>query len=412
MKRRVALVTHSFEGGGGVTTMARFLHRVLQESDTFEPTVFSLAISSRDSASVRLLNPASWLRGSECRAVEVGGIRYHHVGAFGAEFEFMRYRPRAALTELLRTFDLVQFVVGSPPWMCAAADVARPRFLWAATLTRADRASRLREASWPRRFWMELMTRAAERMECRGVRLADEIFALSPYSVENLRRLAEGRPVTLALCGVDTNHYQPGPAEGSPAWICVGRLDDPRKNIRLLIEAYARLVSRLPAAPELRLVGPHPGPAIVQLVEDRGLADRVRFLGSKTQAELPQLYRNALGFVLSSDEEGLGIVIQEAMAAGLPVVSTACGGPEILVEPDVTGLLVPPGDAAALAQALEALTVDQARRKRMAAAARRSAVERFGLDAGGVFLRAYERALSCGPESKSTAPVPSSPVRA
>lgn len=411
MKRRIALVTHSFEGGGGVSTMARFLHRVLQESDAFDPTVVSLAISSQDSASVRLLNPASWLRGAENRAAVAWAVRYHHAGAVGTELEFLRYRPRAPLTALLDTFDLVQFVVGAPPWMCAAAKVSRPRFLWAATLTRADRASRLRAASWPRRLWMELMTRAVERMERRGVRLADEIFGLSPYTVENLRRLAEGRPVTLALSGVDTNHFQPGPAEGPPGWICVGRLDDPRKNIRLLVDAYARLVSRVPAAPELRMVGPHPGAVIARLVEERGLVERVRFLGPKTQAELPGLYRNALGFVLSSDEEGLGIVIQEAMAAGLPVVSTACGGPEALVEPDVTGLLVPPGDTTALAQALEDLTVDQARRERMAAAARRAAVERFGLAAGGVFLRAYERVLSGGTATTGATPAPDLSVR-
>lgn len=393
MKRRIALVTHCFEGGGGVQTMVRFLYRVLRESDAFEPVIISLAMNARDKDSMRLAAPRSWLRAIGCQEKEWNGIPYQHVGTFGAELEFQRYRPRPSLSALLRSFELVQFVVGAPPWVCAAADSPRPRFLWVATTTRADRATRMREASLPRRLWMEMMTRIVERMERRGIGLADEIFALSPYTVDSLRRLKGSKPVTLAMCGVDTDHFQPGPAAGAPGWICVGRLEDPRKNIRLLVEAYARLTARTPNVPELRLVGPHPGAAISRLVAERGLTDRVRFLGPKTQAELPALYRDAIGFVLSSDEEGLGIVIQEAMACGLPVVSTACGGPEALVEPDRTGLLVPVGSVEGLASAMERLILDQAGRQRMALAARRTAVERFGLAAGGVFLRAYERVL-------------------
>ena len=63
--------------------------------------------------------------------------------------------------------------------------------------------------------------------------------------------------------------------------------------------------------------------------------------------ELVELYRGAALLALSSDEEGLGLVILEAMASGIPVVSTACGGPQTSVVDGETGFLTPVGDAAA-----------------------------------------------------------------
>jgi len=110
---------------------------------------------------------------------------------------------------------------------------------------------------------------------------------------------------------------------------------------------------------------------------------------------LAELYRNALFFVLSSNEEGLGIVILEAMASGLPVVSTACGGPATSLVHGETGLLTPVGDARALADAMQTLLGDSDLRRRMGTEGRRVAEERFSLAAAGkVFLDSYDEVFS------------------
>ena len=93
--------------------------------------------------------------------------------------------------------------------------------------------------------------------------------------------------------------------------------------------------------------------------------------------------------------QGLGIVILEAMACGLPVVSTDCGGPATAIVPDKTGLLIPVGDAEALAGAMCALLEDPAQRIRMGAAGRRRVEERFSIErAGLVYLEVYRRLLT------------------
>ena len=107
------------------------------------------------------------------------------------------------------------------------------------------------------------------------------------------------------------------------------------------------------------------------------------------------LYRHASLFVLSSDEEGLGIVILEAMASGLAVVSTACGGPETAVVQGETGLLTPVGNVDALAAAIQELVDNPELRRSMGRAGRRRAETTFSMEqTSKVFLEQYERLLS------------------
>ena len=104
------------------------------------------------------------------------------------------------------------------------------------------------------------------------------------------------------------------------------------------------------------------------LHQELGLGDRVQLLGYRT--DVPDLLASADLFVLASAFEGLPVSIMEAMSAGLPVVATSVGGVPEAVEEGVTGLLVPPRDAAALADALLSLANDETTRTRMGAAAK------------------------------------------
>src|SRR2546427_2495101 len=139
--------------------------------------------------------------------------------------------------------------------MWATAQVTRPKFLWTATMTRADRNSRLQQARPLRRLWLSAMTRLAEEYERRGLRIASEVFALSDYTLAAVRKILGPNSGRLASCGVDTEIFRPAPERARECILCVGRLDDPRKNMVLLVEAYARLRRKFPNGPELCLVG-------------------------------------------------------------------------------------------------------------------------------------------------------------
>jgi len=187
--------------------------------------------------------------------------------------------------------------------------------------------------------------------------------------------------------GIPTDEYAPDPdtraqwrqAHGiephATVLTHVGRFAPP-KNHALLIEAFAQVRSDAPLY--LLLVGGGElQDAVRAQVAGLGLESRVRFLGIR--ADVADILRASDVFVLSSRVEGNLMSVMEAMAAGLPVVSTAVGGVPELVQEGVTGLLVPSEDAGALAQAMQALVDDPVRRQAMGEAARQHAVAHFDI---------------------------------
>jgi glycosyltransferase involved in cell wall biosynthesis len=161
----------------------------------------------------------------------------------------------------------------------------------------------------------------------------------------------------------------------------VCRLDEPKKGLAVLLHALSDLAKRdgLPAW-QCLVVGEGPARgSLLALAAQLSLSDRVVFAGMRHDVA-PVLSAMDL-FVCPSLYEGFGIAIVEAMAAGRPVIASAVGGiPEIVVRED-TGLLVPPGDARALAGAIASLLSRPDRARAMGARGRERARERFSIEA-------------------------------
>lgn len=394
---RVAIVTHELTGGVG--TMTRFVHRVLQDSAAYQADVIHLATSASDDASVLLRRPSTWIKGPHIVHEDDGGFRRIHVGSWAAEIETFRYQPRRGLTQLLEGYDILQFVVGTAPWLVVAEDVRRPKCVWVASTNRGDRSSRAGEGSILRRLWSARMMAMAEAYENKGLASADSILALSPYTAASLHSKISPREAVVAPCGVDTELFRPGGPvlrDGQDEYIlCVGRPSDARKNIALLLRAYEQLWRTARSVPKLCLVGGELPQHLMSLARHLGIADMLLLPGSGSGEALAAIYRNASFFVLSSDEEGLGIVILEAMASGLAVVSTDSGGPSSIVEHGVTGLITPVGDIDALSSAMLRLCASPELRHAQGTAGRQRVEERFSIPiTGGVFTAQYERLLA------------------
>lgn len=170
-------------------------------------------------------------------------------------------------------------------------------------------------------------------------------------------------------CGVDPSRYGPKPGHSGLCALFVGRLAGV-KGVPILIEAVARLVDRYPDL-TLRLVGDGPDrKALEAEVVRRGLRDRIVFLGYRSQGDVAEELARADVFVLPSFAEGVPVVLMEAMAAQVPVLTTRIAGIPELVEDGVSGRLVAPGDVAAFTSALEDLLADPAVRRSYGAAGR------------------------------------------
>jgi glycosyltransferase involved in cell wall biosynthesis len=220
-----------------------------------------------------------------------------------------------------------------------------------------------------------------------AARRSDRVIAISSYTAAELRELAdvpiEIIPYTTSLPDVDS---APAGRDGTGPVLFVGRLVE-RKGVAYLIEAIARLDRASVGGgggPRLEIVGDGPErPGLEALAQRLGVASRVAFRGKIPPDELQSSYARAAMCVLPSvldargDTEGLGVVLLEAMNHGTPVIASRVGGIPDIVEDGVSGLLVPPGDADALAAAVRRVRDDPALARRLGEAGRRRLREQF-----------------------------------
>lgn len=193
-----------------------------------------------------------------------------------------------------------------------------------------------------------------------------------------------GARVELIPHGVDLSRFQPAdPAtsNGCLAVLAVGRLVE-KKGFPVLIEAVA--LARSPLA--VRIVGDGPmHDELAARIAARGVGDRVTMVGPLTHDELPAEYAAAQVVAVPSivnsagDRDGLPNVVLEAMATGRPVVASDVGAVSAAVQDDATGILVPPGDAVALAVALDRLAADAGLREHLGRGGRRRVEDTYEL---------------------------------
>jgi glycosyltransferase involved in cell wall biosynthesis len=254
--------------------------------------------------------------------------------------------------------DLVHLHTQRAAWLGGAA--ARALGLPALATRRMDRPMR---RGWRNRF---IYAGAASRAVAISEAVAGHLAACG----------VPAGTIRVVRSAVDPGELRPTRARaavrealGAPAdaacLLCAAALIH-RKGIDVLLEAAARLAAR-GLHPELWLAGEGPERGALEAsARALGLAPRARFLGAR--ADVPDLLAACDAFVLPSRREGLGVAALEAMALARPVVASRVGGLAEAVLHEGTGLLVPPEEPAALADALERLLRDPALRERLGAA--------------------------------------------
>jgi mannosyltransferase len=249
----------------------------------------------------------------------------------------------------------------------------------------------LRSLGWPLKL---VFTSAAQRHHTWItrwlIRRMDAIIATSDISASFLKRAA-----TVIPHGVDTDRYAP-PADRAAAFAeaglpgryaigCFGRVRA-QKGTDVFVEAMCQLLPRYPDFTAL-IVG---AVAVEQTafandlkkrIEAAGLQARIVITGELPIEQVQRWYQRLAIYAFTSRNEGFGLTLIEAMAAGAALVASRAGAAELVVEDGITGALTPPGDASALAAALEPLMRDPELCAAMGARGRERVLAQFSLDA-------------------------------
>ncbi len=243
-------------------------------------------------------------------------------------------------------------------------------------------------------------TRASIGPYVRGASLA---IASNAGAEDNLR-WAGARPDRLlrmmyGTWGVDTDEFKPdGPRENLPGdpprVVYLGRIDR-EKGVFDLVDAMRNVPGRLVFLGD----GPHTS-ELKEAAQQTGIGDRTYFLGTVKNRDVPRYLRAATLLAAPSRTtqkwaEQVGMSAIQALACGVPVVTTPSGSIAEFIDDGVTGMLVPEGDPPALAKALNTFLADDARRAEFAARARAEAVRRFDARTN---IRAIEKRIleACG----------------
>jgi glycosyltransferase involved in cell wall biosynthesis len=253
-------------------------------------------------------------------------------------------------------------------------------------------------AAWKRAFYLGIEFGLSLR--------TSGIIAVSPEEQRAAIRLGLGRSrVAMVPNGIGPARLAPrqearaaiGVSDDAVVIGFVGRLVE-QKAPEVLVRGFATALARAPKA-RLAIVGAGPlEEPLRELATALGVADRIHWLGER---DARGVLAGFDAFALSSRKEGLPYVILEAMAAGLPVVATTSAGVEILVEPGVSGEVVPRDDAVAFGEALAGVASDADKRHRYGRAAL-ARTSRFTIDAmvnGTLAAYAEARAGEAAPDA-------------
>ncbi len=229
--------------------------------------------------------------------------------------------------------------------------------------------------------WPDLVLKVFRRVFLDAIAKLQRHVAVSPAAAEFVQRYFSDVHLTIIPNGVDTARFsptvQPLPqyADDVLTILFVGRMD-PRKGAKFLFAALPQLEEKLDGHYRVVVAGTSWLQKYYDALIPLNLRQRVEFVGYVSPEELPRYYRSADVYCSpATGNESFGIVLLEAMASGTPVVASDIEGYRGVIKSGQAGLLAPPRDSRALAEAIIMLARDPARRKAMGEAGRRQAME-------------------------------------
>ena len=321
---KILLCTHDLHDQGGTTTMFDCLYEILDEK--YDLNICTFSTSSKESFKK---NPIE-------RRIYRNKTYFHFLKYFSF-IEYLRYKPSHLINKFISNFDIIILVSGIPIWYNLIKNTKAKKIVWYASGVLEDRKDRIKNKNFFLKTYFILNMYFLKYKEKNILKENTKFFALSNYAKNlypNLKSEVLNFPIK-----VNDNFYK----KNSKTILSVSRFLDPRKNIMCLIKAF-KLLHQTDNQFKLYIVGDEVNKTIKNFIIKNNLSNNIFFKSFIPQNELLHYYQKCEYFVLSSNEEGLGIVILEAMNNGCVVLSTKCGGPEDIITNGLNGFLVDKND--------------------------------------------------------------------
>lgn len=350
VKPPLAIIAPHPAHGGGVLSSLKIVYEFCQRY--FAPKVYCLSFLPSVAMSLR-----SFRFTSSAREFMYDDMRCVEIGARWARWEPGHYWfTRGLWKHYFKPYRYV-FVTGGTPHVAHPAVLFQKKFiLWLASTFFDDRKHRLEKASWSEQLLEKVNLPFMNAIERQVLKQATVLLPISSYTKKLCDDILgfERDGVRIAPVPVDVKGYEKSSLSGSLRVIAVGRFTDPRKNLKMLLDVCEKLLGT-----DVRfcvdIVGVYPKnhPDVIRLSVK--FASRIIFHGFSDQKTLDELYRKAFVSVITSDQEGLGIVGLDALSWGIPVITTRCGGVIDYVKPGISGFLVEPDDVCEMVESIKVL---------------------------------------------------------
>jgi len=334
---------------GGVLSSLKVMHDFCQQY--FEPTVFFLGFDQEIATSIKRLKFTSTEK-----KLTYFGMHCVEIGARWAFWEPGHYAYTIKTWQkLLCDFDYFIVVSGTCIAAHPVALLDKPFMQWIGTPYHEDRAERVKKLTGIRALINALASRPMENIEKEILEKASYTLAISSYAKQRFEEITQkqnfvtcGYPVDCSKTASIISGISGTNNNKEKIILAVGRFSDPRKNVEMLVAAFEKIYAQDKNC-LLYVVGKQPINETMNQLSTSKCFENIIFTGQLSMADLTALYQRSSLMLITSHQEGLGIVGLEAMLHGTPVIATKCGGTQDYVIENITGHLVDINDAQTMA---------------------------------------------------------------
>ncbi len=385
--KRLAIVTQDPANYGGVLRLVEFIHR-RAESVGMEPVILHYAKYAEHPelhASISNLFRGEINVMPKEKHYQFRGMNARAIGTRFPEWEPQRIRSNALWRKALSEYDSCILVTGSAQTGLPLTQNRKQFAAWISATVEDDRRKRLGQSHGLAATLERLGLKRILRAESQVLESASPLLAVSEDAGKHIAQISD-HPLEVCPFPIDTVKFSPAKisvAMALPRFLFVGRANDPRKRIELFLAACMAL-KRIHPNLDFSI-------AVVSSMNPNfhDLPFRSEWVSNASDEELIELYRTSAALVLTSEQEGLGIAAMEAMACGLPVISTRCGGPETFIEDGISGFFVA-DDPEVIAERMFDLATNESHRLTIGEAAQQRIERSFS---EGVWNRKFEDLL-------------------